>query len=200
MGPPCAPGKDEVMRMTSGREEGGYGRIDTTRLPSKGPDLMFGCVVRYMDTFDFMVTFLGSSPSRARAASKLKEHPSTNPTKSFRQTSVMSVTSASSFPFIQMRYLGRSVRKSAPGATMDGSGEPTSVTSSRGHARELRRQKVANSRANSFGKMTKLAWTKPGARPDVLPLKPPFLHSLRMACAAERSTSSRFLKGKGYAV
>ena len=73
------------------------------------------------------------------------------------------------------RYFGKSVRKSASPLTSHagGWGSPGSVTSRRGQGLGLRTQKVMKSRACSRGRITRLAWTKPGQRPAVLPVKCP---------------------------
>src|SRR5262245_19490747 len=74
-----------------------------------------------------------------------------------------------------------SVRRSAPGATPIGSGEPTSVTSISGHGRGLRWQNKRKSYACSFGSTARLAWTKFWPSPAVIPASLPFLMSRRIS-------------------
>src|SRR5262245_16224114 len=74
-----------------------------------------------------------------------------------------------------------SVRRSAPGATPVGSGEPTSVTSISGHGRGLRWQNTRKSYACSFGSTARLAWTKFWPSPAVIPASLPFLMSRRIS-------------------
>src|SRR6202795_4888001 len=74
-----------------------------------------------------------------------------------------------------------SVRRSAPGATPTGSGEPTSVTSISGHGRGLRWQKSRKSYACSFGNTARLACTKPGASPAVTVVSRPARMSARIS-------------------
>src|SRR5690606_11236672 len=68
-----------------------------------------------------------------------------------------------------MRYLGRSVRRSAAGAAIRGTGEPGSVTSSTGQGFGFRMQNSRKSKARSFFSTTRLAWTNPLAKPEVGP-------------------------------
>ena len=112
-------------------------------------------------------------PACTRADSNVKLHPSRNETMSSRQTWEMSVGSSTSSPYSKTRYLGRSVLRSAPGAIARGSDEPASTTSSRGHGLGLRWQKSRKSNACSFGSITRLACTRPGAIPLVRPLSSP---------------------------
>src|SRR5438876_94125 len=97
-----------------------------------------------------------------------------------------------------MRYAGRSVRRSAPGATAFGSGSPGSVTSSSGQGFGLRWQNRRKSYANSLGTMTRLAWTKPIASPGVGPWRVPARQAARTAApvAYVRSIAG-FVREKG---
>ena len=115
-------------------------------------------------------------PAFTSADSKVKLHPSRNETMSSRQTWDMSVGSSTSSPYSKTRYLGRSVLRSAPGAIVRGSDDPTSTTSSRGHGLGLRWQKSRKSNACSLGRITRLACTRPGAIPLVRPLNSPLPH------------------------
>src|SRR5262250_1871599 len=74
-----------------------------------------------------------------------------------------------------------SVRRSAPGATPIGSGEPASVTSISGHGRGFRWQNSRKSYACSFGSTARLAWTKFWPSPAVIPASLPFLMSRRIS-------------------
>src|SRR2546427_4492321 len=74
-----------------------------------------------------------------------------------------------------------SVRRSAPGATPTGSGDPTSVTSISGHGRGLRWQKSRKSYAWSFGNTARLACTKFCPSPAVMPLSLPLRMSARIS-------------------
>src|SRR6266850_8381741 len=74
-----------------------------------------------------------------------------------------------------------SVRRSAPGATPTGSGDPTSVTSISGHGRGLRWQKSRKSYAWSFGSTARLACTKFCPSPAVMPLSLPLRMSARIS-------------------
>src|SRR5215831_8186122 len=74
-----------------------------------------------------------------------------------------------------------SVRRSAPGATPIGSGEPASVTSISGHGRGLRWQNSRKSYAWSRGSTARLAWTKFWPSPAVIPVSLPFLMSRRIS-------------------
>src|SRR5262250_3631297 len=74
-----------------------------------------------------------------------------------------------------------SVRRSAPGATPIGSGEPASVTSISGHGRGFRWQNSRKSYACSFGSTARLAWTKFWPSPAVIPVSLPFLMSRRIS-------------------
>src|SRR5699024_3167805 len=104
---------------------------------------------------------------RIRACSNVKLHPIKNPTISSSQISVISVRSSSNMPFRYIQYFGRSVLKSASGATADGENNPGSVTSKTGHAFGFRWQNNKNSNADALGSTTRLACVNPLETPDV---------------------------------
>lgn len=71
-------------------------------------------------------------------------------------------------------HFGTSVRRSAPLATPTGWGDPTSQTSTRGHALGLRWQKSKKSKAmGPWGNTTRLHCKKPGQTALVGPLNSP---------------------------
>lgn len=121
------------------------------------------------------------APSRRSLTSQEKEHPRRKPTMPSSQSELTSSTSAASAPSRHTRYLGKSVRTSAPGAAVRGQGSPGAVTSSSGQARGLERAKRRKSKACAEGSATKFACTKPGARPGVGVESRPVRHSVRTA-------------------
>src|SRR5438105_7828040 len=74
-----------------------------------------------------------------------------------------------------------SVRRSAPGATPTGSGEPASVSAMSGPGRGLRWRKSRKSSACSFGSTARFACTWPAPGPAVTPVSLPRRMSARIS-------------------
>ncbi len=131
-GDPWTAGKRPVHRTALGTWAAGMGRMLTTMGPFRAPAGAHWILVMYMGTFRFCSMWRTGMPASSRAPSKEKEHPRRKPTRSSLQYFFTSVGSSTHSPFTHTLYRGRSVERSAPGATIFGSGFPGSVTSRMG--------------------------------------------------------------------
>jgi hypothetical protein len=136
-GAPCTCGIRPVTCTAVATSPAGIGRIDTTSGPDNRPAGRHSTEVLYIDTFRPCSRFRTGTPASSSAVSKLKLQPIRKLTRSSRHSPVSSLGSSTSSPSRQTRYCGRSVRRSASGASVVRN-DPASVTSSSGTGRGLR--------------------------------------------------------------
>lgn len=131
-------------------------RIDTTIVEWNAPAERHSIDVSYIGTLRPAVMCRTGTPASISGNSNVKLQPITNVTKSDRQYSRISGTSATSSPRFHTRYNGTSVRMSAPGA-VTGAVTPGSITSSSGQGLGLRCANSRKSNACSLGRIIRFA-------------------------------------------
>ena len=152
IGVPWARGKRRTD-LASPRSPGPASAAASTRPSARGtgPPARQAMFVRYIGTFTFCSMCRTGTPRCEQRVLERERAADQEADEIVAPVRVMSVGSSTSSPCSQTRYAGRSVRRSAPGATSFGSGSPGSVTSSSGHGFGLRWQKSRKSNAQSCG-------------------------------------------------